>query len=128
MIQYRFSVCLPVSINSENRPCFFMVSKFNFDPGLEEHAEVTLNDVSLHRLLVDGKEVTTVGPTFSFKAAVTGKQYLVIQEVNNDEVRDIFVVNYMLEIADKEDIPRMVKEVRRYNPTYSECTLDDFKG
>jgi hypothetical protein len=121
MFKCVFSVYLPLfdrQIGQDGHQLLFPVAEFDFDPGLEINTEIHLQDICL----IEEKTSYREDPPFkfTFNALVIDKKYKIRAESNDNTVVDKLELTYILEIADKDIIPEMVRKLISKFPSYFE--------
>jgi hypothetical protein len=81
------------------------IAKYDFDPGLQPGQKVDVTDLCWGF----GK-----GESFSFEALVTLRKNQINPQENQQN--DIFRINICLEMADKEQLPKLVEILKKLNP------------
>jgi hypothetical protein len=81
------------------------IAKYEFDPGLQPGQKVNVTDLCWG---------FGEGESFSFEALVTLRKYQI--EPQGKHQNDIFRVSIGLEMADKEQLPRLVEILEELNP------------
>jgi hypothetical protein len=107
---YRCCILLTLPLtytdSSDNSPTFFTIAKYNFDPGLQEGEEVQVSDWGIGW----GREEVV-----NCTAVVVKRIRSIIPKDRKDDT-DVFELSIILEIADKEQVPRICEIFRKLNP------------
>jgi hypothetical protein len=108
MFEYRIQLTLPLALAShpDTTPIYITVSKFNSDPGLQIGEEFFLDGYPFGW---EGNE------PFKAHVMVTERKKFVIPKQQKSD-SDIFRVDIVVEVADKEELPRICGILKRFNP------------
>lgn len=132
MFKCLITVLLPLYEEDSDEPVFFSIAEYDFDPDLYPGDEVYVSEAEFGQTLVTDesskvdKRVAGEGPTFSFNAQVVERSKIIEPGAGtnaNGEVVDQFTLIVLLEIADKEQVPAMVAEVKELFPEMRELPL-----
>jgi hypothetical protein len=118
MIRNVIGVFLPLTYKGSDERQNFTIASYDYDIGLQENELFQVVDASFYRTL-EGKSVKGAGPRFTFQAKVL-KRLKVIQQGEPDQL----TIAIQAEIADKELIPDIVKDLKSSFPD----SYDDFQG
>lgn len=135
MFKCLITVLLPLYEEDSDEPVFFSIAEYDFDPDLYPGDEVYVSEAEFGQTLVTDesskvdKRVAGEGPTFSFNAQVVERSKIIepgASTNSNGELVDQFTLIVLLEIADKEQVPAMVAEVKELFPEMRELPLRDW--
>ena len=111
-------VDLPVERVQTGERVSFRIAELGFDPGIQSESEITVTDAGFARVMSgtgpDAKKIRGVMPRFNFRARVLKRErVLAVDSVkdSNGEVASRFTLCIYLEIADKEQMPEIIKAV-----------------
>lgn len=96
----------------------YRIASFSFDPGLQLGEEVQVDEASffLNSLPASGRRVRGQEARFSFRAIVKEKLKLIQPDAQGENgVTDKLVLQIVLEIADKENLPEISRIMRGHN-------------
>lgn len=99
------TVLLPLRIVGESSPLCFEIAEYDFDPGLYPEDIVFIDNASFLQTKKKGKLVEGDEQKFSFEAQVLRRRKIIEPGVPKDS----FTLLIALEIADKEQIPEIVR-------------------
>jgi hypothetical protein len=108
MFEYRIQLPLPLAFAShpDRTPVYLTVSQFNSDPGLQIKDEFFLDGYAFGWR---GNE------PFQANVMVTGRKKFVIPK-KSENASDIFRVDIIVEVADKERLPEICEILKEFNP------------
>lgn len=98
------TVFLPLRKVGESPLCF-EIAEYDFDPGLYPEDIVFIHDTSFHQTKRNGKLVEGDEQKFSFEAQIFKRRKI----IKPGAPKDSFTLLIELEIADKEQMPEIVR-------------------
>jgi hypothetical protein len=105
MFEYIINMPFPLKLKGiEVENPFTEVARYNFDLGLQIGDQVVLSEIHLGGW---GDK------PFSFRAIVVRKEKIIKPQKEGD---DLFTIDIYVELADKEELPRMRDILRQLNP------------
>jgi hypothetical protein len=121
LFKCKIAVCLPLCTAGDPSPLSFTVAEYDFDPGLYPQDMIRINGTPLVRTRRNDKLVLDDGPKFSFDAQVLRRRKI----INFDKPESSFILLIELEIADKEQLPEIIKLYKETFPgTYEDYQLN----
>lgn len=116
MYKCEITVFLPLRNVGESSPLSFVIAEYDFDPGLYPEDIVFIHNASFFRTKRNGKFVLGDEQKFSFEAQVLRRRKIIEPGVPKDS----FTLLIELEIADKEQIPEIVRLCKTESPGHYE--------
>jgi len=110
MFECGIYLVLPIQSSANEtatKPLGIRVAKYEFDPGLYPGDEVNVSDLEWGW---NGEK------PFTFSALVIDRKKFIRAKQDPNRPQDVFHLVIEIEMADKEQIPRMVKILKELNP------------
>ena len=119
---FKCAIVLPLTVRhpGEMENSDFVIAEYEFDPGLALGEIVLVAEAPFVRARRDGKRVKGNGPFFSFTALVVERLKVISPEAEGDE----FTLIIKLEMADKEQLPDIVRLYKSFFPDAKDLRED----
>jgi hypothetical protein len=105
MFEYIINMPFPLKLKgTEVENISTEVARYNFDLGLQIGDQIVLSEIHFGRW---------EDKPFSFRAVVVRKEKIIKPQREGD---DLFTIDIYVELADKEELPRMRDVLRRQDP------------